>query len=224
MATFDPAELLPAEREAVGCTARGEWAVLFGRPAEDLVVRAAFLRHLLLGLPTVPAWDGSGLRPWMVQLPGVRICGARIEGALDLADCAGPDGTGLPGLALEECNIGADIDLSNAWLARLSLKGSRIVHVRMRGAKLDGPFDFSGVFYLWQAARIEDEVAWIDAHGCVIRGEVRGAGARLQAPPKRDEVTPGQQRFALRLSAAEVGGGIVLTGGVVAIGGITHHL
>jgi len=220
VAAFDPTDLLPAEREVVACTGRGEWAELSGRPAEELVVRATFLRHLLLGLPAEPAWDGSGLRPWPIRLPGVRVRGARIEGVLDLADCAGPAGAGLPALALEDCDIPAEIELSNARLARLSLKGSRIVGVKARDARIDGPFDLSAVAPL-PAASQDDEVGWIDAHGSTILGDLLAMGARLRAPPKRENVASGDERYALRLSAAEIEGSLRFTAGAVALGGIS---
>ena len=48
MAAFDPAALWRAEQAVVACNAHAEWAVLFGRSAEDPGARAAFLRHLLV--------------------------------------------------------------------------------------------------------------------------------------------------------------------------------
>src|SRR6185437_9468783 len=130
IASFDPAHLLDAEAEVVARTALGEVAVL----PPEAPLRAAFLRHLLLGLP-------APVDSWAVRLPGVRIRGARIEAPLDLAGCAGADDTGLPALALEDCTIGEPLDLTNARLARLSLRGSRIAEVKARGMRLDGALD-----------------------------------------------------------------------------------
>src|SRR5579883_37975 len=111
---FDPAILLDAEAEVVARTAQGETAVL--RQDQQPLLRAAFLRHLLLGLQ----------QDWPIRLPGVRIQGAHLEETLDLADCSGPAAAGLPALVLEACDIAAPIDISNARLARLSLRNSRI--------------------------------------------------------------------------------------------------
>ena len=111
-------------------SSRGEVATFAGMPPP--VLRAAFLRHLLLGLPAGSP-GAPAAEPWPVRLSGVRIHGARIEDTLDLADCAGPSGAGLPGLALENCDIAAPIDLTNARLSRLSLRDSRIGEVRARG-------------------------------------------------------------------------------------------
>ena len=123
---FDPSILRDAEAEVIARTARGETAVF--SDAERPVLRAAFLRHLLLGLP-------APVDAWAIRLPGVRIRGARIEETLDLADCAGPGGMGLAALALEGCEIAALVDLSNARLARLSLRDSRIGEIRARGVR-----------------------------------------------------------------------------------------
>ena len=72
--TFDPTVLLDAEAEVIACTARGEIAVFADAPMA--VLRAAFLRHLLLGLP-------APCEPWPVRLPGVRIRGASIDAMLE---------------------------------------------------------------------------------------------------------------------------------------------
>ena len=191
--TFDPAVLLDAEAEVIARVARGEVATFAGTPPP--VLRAAFLRHLLLGLPAGSPGALAG-EPWPVRLPGVRIRGARIEDALDLADCAGPAGAGLPGLALEDCDIAAPIDLTNARLSRLSLRDSRIGEVRARGVRIDGSLDISGVAPLADAA-------WIDAHAAVIEGDLLARGARLQIPPPRAGIAHRDARYALRLSGAD---------------------
>ena len=201
-ASFDPAHLLDAEAEVVARTALGEVAVL----AEGAVVRAAFLRYLLLGLP-------APVEPWSMRLPGVRIRGVHIEGPLDLAGSAGGDDTGLPALALEDCTAGDPIDLTDARLARLSLRGSRIGEVKARGMRLDGALDITGV------TPFETE-AWIDAHGASIAGDLLGRGASLRAPPPRPGIAHRDARYALRLSGATVGGSIDLMGGVALIGGL----
>ena len=197
---FDPRNLLAAESEIVFRTGRGEIATfgLLERPT----VRASFLRYLLLGL-----------EPWPVRLSGVRVHGAIIEGALDLSDCAGPDDAGLSGLALENCDFAAPIDLANARLARLSLRNSRIVELRARNVRIGGALDLSGLTPL-------TETAWIDLHAAVIDGDLLARGARLQVPPPREGVAHRDARYALRLSGAEIRGSIDLMGGFTAIGGI----
>jgi hypothetical protein len=201
---FDPAVLLDAEAEVVARTGKGEIAD-FSAPRRP-IIRAAFLRHLLLGLDAVPA-------PWPICLPGVRIGGACIEGVLDLADCAGPAGSGLPGFALEHCDIADPIDLTNARLARLSLRGSRIGEVRARGLRVDGCLDVSGL-------APHGEAAWIDAHAAVIDGDLLARAARLQVPPPRTGIPHREARYALRLSGATIRGSLDLSGNFTALGGI----
>ena len=202
--TFDPAVLRDAEAEVVSRVARGEVAAFTGTPMP--VIRAAFLRHLLLGLP-------APCEPWPVRLPGVRISGACIDGRLDLVDCAGPAMTGLPALSLESCEIAEPIELTNARLARLSLRGSRIGELRARGLRVDGSLDLSGV------APAADE-AWVDAHAAVIDGDLLARGARLRIPPPRPGIAHRDARYALRLSGAEVRGSLDLMGEFTAIGGV----
>src|SRR5579872_3378831 len=195
---FDPAILLDAETEVVARTARGEIAVF--PEAERPVLRAAFLRHLLLQLSP---------SDWQIRPPGVRIHGARIEDTLDLADSVG-----LPGLALEACELAAPLDMTRARLARLSLRDSRIGEVRARGMRVEGVMDISGVAPL-------SETAWIDAHATLIEGDLIARSARLQVPPPREGIAHRDARYALRLSGAEIRGSLDLMGGFVAIGGIS---
>src|SRR5580704_3223401 len=98
------------ERWLVGCTRRGCSATFAATALGKPVIRAALIRSLLLGE------FSRGLANASFGAAGVRICGARIEVKLDLADCARP-GTGLPALALQNCDIPDRIDLSAARLA-----------------------------------------------------------------------------------------------------------
>jgi len=194
---FDPAILLDAEAEVVRRTARGEIASFAA--TERPTIRAVFLRHLLLRL----APDD-----WPIRPPGVRIRGVRIEELLDLTDSVG-----LPGLALEDCELAAPVDLTNARVARLSLYNSRIVELHARGLRVEGSVELSGVAPY-------GETAWIDAHGAMIEGDLIARGARLQVPPPREGIPHRDARYALRLSGAEIRGSLDLMGGFVAIGGI----
>ncbi|MDX2104372.1 MAG: hypothetical protein SF002_17740, partial [Alphaproteobacteria bacterium] len=93
-----------------------------------------------------------------ITAAGVRIKGATIKGKLDLADCSGIGGEGLPALMLEGCRFEGDghpdpdepdvmtcLDLSHARLARLSLNGSRFSHLRAPHCRIDGALDISNV-------------------------------------------------------------------------------
>jgi hypothetical protein len=88
---FDANDLAPHEQFVVDRTGDGEIAdftTMAGPDGVKPAIRAGFLRKLLLGLEP----------NWPVRMPGVRVKGARIEGALDLSDCSGAGGAGLPAL------------------------------------------------------------------------------------------------------------------------------
>ena len=196
---------LAARQKILQATSRGEWAVFADVEPRD--VSAAFLRELLLGAAECT-----------IRAPGVRLRNAIITGdVLDLADCSnGPDGR-LPGLALENCDIRVVLDCCHAHLARLSLNGSKIREVRLRGAVLNSAFDFSGA----QAAA--DAPGWIDGRGCTIDGEVLGNGANLCATAAREEVPSGQEQFALSLRDATIKGSVDLRDNFVGNGGVNIH-
>jgi hypothetical protein len=133
---FDANDLSPHEHFVMERTRLGEVAdftPMIGASGDKPAVRAGFLRKLLLRI------DPS----WLVHSPGVRLRGARIEGALDLTDCSGAGGAGLPALALVECEIAEPVDVSHARLARLSLKGSRLSRLVAVEAQIDGELDLS---------------------------------------------------------------------------------
>ena len=187
---FDAADLSPHEQYVIDRTREGEVADFTpmasgagGRPA----VRAGFLRKLLLQL------DPN----WPVRLPGVRIKGARIEGALDLSDCAGANG--LPALELIACEIPEPMDFRHARLARLSLCDTAFSHLKAHALTLDGPFDFRRAHALG-----EDGPCWIDGYGLRVGGDAQGLGARLVAPPAADG------DYALVLVNAAIGGSLDL--------------
>lgn len=76
-------------------TKHNDWYVASKtRPSRETgtVVAADFLRELLLGM------HGAPEKPLAVRLRGVII-----QGRLDLRDCAGAEGSGLPPLLLSDC-------------------------------------------------------------------------------------------------------------------------
>ena len=209
---LDYDELNEAERRVVGKTAEGDMAALGDLP--DRTVRADLLRQLLLRLK-----PGAGFGdPFMVHLPGVRIRDARIVGALDLKDCAGREGEGLPALELNACDIPDPIDISHARLARLSIAQSRFTQLVGHGVRIDGPFDFSEAGF-----PVGDDAAraTIDLRGAIIAGEVVGHGARLRFPLRDGDIAPWATEYALRMSDADIRGNVTLDQGFVAHGGAT---
>lgn len=194
---FDTNDLSPHEHHVVERTREGEvadFSALTGGDGAKPVVRAGFLRKLLLRMD--PAWP--------VQAPGVRIKGARIEGALDLSDCAG--GAGLPALALVECEIPEPIDISHTRLARFSINGSRLRKVIASTTVVDGEFSFDNASPL---ALDGVETLCLLLRAARVGGDLRGIGAHLA----HDE-----DPTVLNLQSAHVGGNVLLRDGFRARG------
>ena len=133
---FDANDLSPHEQFVVDRTRNGEVADFSpmstadgGKPS----VRAGFIRKFLLELEA----------EWPVRTPGVRLKGARIEGVLDLTDCSGAGGAGLPSLSLEGCDLAEAVDLSWARVARVALRACRIRKLTAPHAVIDGELDLS---------------------------------------------------------------------------------
>jgi len=198
---FDANDLSPHEQFVLDRTRDGEiadFSAIGGssKPA----IRAGFLRKLLLGLD-------SG---WPVRTPGVRLKGVRIEGALDLTDCAGAGGAGLPALALIACDIPEPIDLSHARLARVSLRDSRLRLLIADESAIDGELDLAGVAPL--AGDPGAETWRFRAHGARIDGDFSARGAKFA----RAIDTPDDD--ALDISGADIAGNVLLSDGFEAFG------
>lgn len=198
---FDTNDLSPHEHFVVERTRAGEMADLTpmaGPGGVKPAVRAGFLRKLLLQL------DPS----WPVRTPGVRLQGARLEGSLDLTDCTGAGATGLPALALANCEIADPIDISHARLARFSLRGSRLAKLLADEAQIDGELDLCGVSPLGEPGF---EALVVKARGLRVDGDVLARGAKLARAADSDD-------DALMLQGAEIAGNVLLDGGFDAFG------
>ncbi len=188
-------------------TALGEVADLTAAGV-DAKVSGAFLRHVLLGLP-IGAAVHAGVRrrhedypapdhdaPALLAAPGLRLSGAVVTGALDLSDCIGQGGQGLPALALEDCVLngdgdGPDLDLSHARLARLSLKGSRAGLIRGRDMVVDGPVDLTDVAPRDPSDFRVPEPSALDAARAWVEGEVAPfVAAAREGDTLRSEPSP----------------------------------
>ncbi|HVZ99370.1 MAG TPA: hypothetical protein VG841_03540 [Caulobacterales bacterium] len=181
---FDATDLSSQEQFVVERTRDGEIAdftSMAGPDGQKPTIRAAVLRKLLLELEA----------GWTMRPSGLRIRGARIEDVLDLCDCAA-----LPGLDLTECWFAEPLLLLRAGFARLSLRGAVFSRVDLRGARIEGAFDFSAV------RSAEGGPCAIDAYGVRVGGDVSGFGARLAAADGVD--------YALILTNAEIGGSLDL--------------
>jgi len=198
---FDANDLSPHENFVVERTRLGEIAdftQMAGIGGAKPAVRAGFLRKLMLQIdPT-----------WTVRTPGVRLKGARIEGALDLTDCSGAGGDGLPALALVECDIPEPVDLSHARLARVSLKGSRLTRLVAVETEIGGELDLCEVAPLGEPGQ---ETFTAKLRGVRIDGDLLARGAKFARAIDSDD-------DALMLQGAEISGNILLDSGFESFG------
>jgi hypothetical protein len=198
---FDANDLSPHEHFVVERTNAGEVAdftAMAGPGGVKPSVRAGFLRKLMLGI------DPS----WTIRTPGVRLRGARIEGVLDLTDCSGVGGAGLPALALTQCEIPETVDLSHARLARVSFAGSRMSRLVAVEAEIDGELNLCQVAPLETQGR---ETLVAKLRGARIDGDVLARGAKFARALDSDE-------DALMLQGAEISGNLLLDGSFEAFG------
>ena len=198
---FDANDLTPSEQFVVERTRAGEAADLTtaaGPGGARPVIRAGFLRRLLLQL------DPN----WAVRTPGVRLRGARIEGALDLTDCSGAGDEGLPALALIDCEFSDPIDISHSRIARFSLAGSRLSRLVADEAQIDGELNLCNVAPAGEAGR---ETLVVKARGIRVDGDILARGARLARAGGSDD-------DALMLQGAEINGNILLDHGFESFG------
>ncbi|GAM98600.1 membrane-associated oxidoreductase [alpha proteobacterium U9-1i] len=197
---FDANDLSPHEQFVLDRTRDGDVADFsaMGGPGKPQV-RAGFLRKLMLGL------DAG----WPVRTPGVRLKGVRVEGALDLTDCTGAGGAGLPALALIACDIPETIDLSHARLARVSLHGSQLRALIADETAIDGELDLRAITPL--SGDPGTETLLVRARGARIDGDVALSGAKLARAAEADD-------DALFLQGAEIIGNLMIDDGFDALG------
>lgn len=205
---FDANDLSPIESHVIDRTREGEIAdftPMIGPDGVKPLVRAYFLRRLLIGLNP----------EWAVRMPGVRVRGARVEGVLDLSDCSGAGGAGLPALELLSCEIPEPMDFSHARLARLALDGSALRSLKAHHARFDGPVTLRGV-----TAALDGDVCAVDLEGATIEGAFEAKGAQLAC----DLTAPAQDGigvFALNLRNTRIAGNAILRPDFRAIGGVS---
>jgi len=192
------------------------------------VVRPAALRRLAFGLPVQMA-AMSAARRVIVPATGIRLVGAVVAAtgeSLDLRDLAGPDGGPFGPLVLETCHIPSPIQLTGARLRRLSLKGSRIVHLDAAGLLVEGELELSNLASAELAgARTGchgQGRCWVELRGARIEGSVTAAHATLAAPPGRGDLERGAEptRYALDLRDGHVRDRMTLMPNFRAYGGI----
>lgn len=224
-AVFQPGALWKAERAVLAAAAAGNWAELTPRPDRPELeltmrkprVRAEFLRHLLLRLPS-PSPGGESVRqgfaPWAIASPGVRICGAEIVGELDLTDAVSTGLTNLAALALEHCDLPEPLILNYAQAQRLSVKGSRLCAMSAAESMFDGQLNLSFVRPFPKDGAPEQ--CSVRLSGARVDGDLLCLRSRLVAPP----APAGERRnFALALDDVEINGRITAVD-LDAVGGV----
>ncbi len=192
---FDANDLTPHEHFVVERTRLGEIADFSALASEaHPSVRAGFLRKLLLGVDDA----------WLVKAPGVRVRGARIDGALDLTECSA-----LPALSLDQCEIAEPISLAGAEIARVALTRCRLSGLAADGVRIAGALDLSHAAALGAPGR---ETLRVSLPRARIGADLRLTGAKLS---RGDSTEP-----ALMLDGAEIGGHLRLDGGFEAFGAV----
>ena len=201
--------LRPAEKKLLDCCVTGEEAkvgdaVPFDDPDPKTIVRADFLRFLLLG--------GDEQAP--VHEKGVQLHGAQIEGALEFQNCFVPHG-----MRLSMCLINEEMIARNAHIAGpLDLSGS---HLR-QGLNADGLRCDSAVFLQFGFCAF-GEVRFM---GAQLGGSLECAGGQFEPEGQHaisaDQVIvrgninfvfPFKATGEVRLLSAEVGGSVRCSGG-----------
>lgn len=183
----------------------------------DPVVRASFLRDLLLGFITVV--DPSG-KPEPIRLPiGLKARGFRLvddtggPGTLDLNDAQGRPAPALPPIRLEAVSF-ARLQARHARLGRLELLDCRFTSVDVEGAAIDGDVDLSGA-----RALVGGGECTVSARNARIDGGFTMARARLRLTARKPVPKGESTRYALDLASSEVMGAVLLRPQFVAEGG-----
>jgi hypothetical protein len=198
---FDANDLTPHEHFVMERTRNGEVAdfTSMAGPGAKPAVRAGFLRKLMLGLD----------HNWSVRAPGVRLKGARIEGALDLTDCTGAGGASLPALSLEACDLPDPVDLSHARLARLTLTHCRLRRIRAAEASVEGELCLARASALGAPGA---ETLDADLRGARIGGDLRLSGTHFA------RAAEGGDAVVLRIDGADIAGDVLMDDGFEALG------
>lgn len=196
---FDANDLSPHEHFVMERTRAGEVAdftPMAGPDGAKPAIRAGFLRKLMLGADQA------------VRTPGVRIKGARIEGALDLTDCSG---AGLPALSLDKCDVPDAIDLSHARLARLTLRDCRLRQLTAVEAVIEAELSLVGAKPIGAPGA---EMLSANLCGARIGGRLRASGAHFARATDAAEAV-------LIADGADIGGDVLLDANFEALGAVS---
>lgn len=196
-----------------------QWCV-FGTAAPDAAagrkLGGSLIRDLLTG--TIP---GQNRQSYSF---GVRLRGAYIQGPIDLNEGRNADLGPLPPLLLEHCTLAGNPDdareaalkARHAFLARLSLSGSRFSRIDISDARIEGDLAVDCVAPLTncQNCQLTARRAWID-------GRINARGARFKIPHGQKIPDFDINDYAFDLANAHVESSLYLYPGFVAEGGIS---
>jgi hypothetical protein len=198
-----------AERRILAVATAGELADLTDLADEERIVDSEFLRDVCLG------------RRASVDPRGLRICGATIDGSLDLSSCTVP----FP-LSFEATAFAAAPTFESARLRGLALNRSAVMgSLILRNARVDGDLRCRGatlankgsVALVADGAEITGGV-FLDG-GFEATGDVRLPGARIGGQFSCERATLANEKgVALTVDQAEIIGGVFLVGGFEAKG------
>lgn len=194
LADFQP--LLPAESEVVAGLSSGDFDRLGDgrRPdvaSDDRVVRASFLRFLILG-------GDEDCRP---HEKGIRLSGAWIVGTLDLEACRV-----IRDIGLNDCAFDAAPVLNSAVIERLFMDGSAFPGLRAERVQARGGL------YLRNAV-INGEVRLISA---TFGGNVECDGMTLEVATGPAFNAEGLEARRLFFRGARITGAVIVSGAEVA--------
>jgi hypothetical protein len=190
LADFQP--LLAAESAVVAGLPNGDFDRLGdgdrpGEPSEDRVIRAHFLRFLLLG-------GDEDCRP---HEKGIRLSGAWIAGLLDLEACRI-----LRDIGLNNCRFDTAPNLNSAVIERLFLDGSSLPGLSAERLEARGGLYLRG-------ADVDGEVRLISA---TFGGNVECDGATFRPASGAALNAEGIEARRIHLRGARCSGAVILTG------------
>ena len=210
--TADEALLARLAAEAEACDFSDR--CVDGQPVVE--IRAEAIRRFLIGLPVKSAADGFAERV-TIPGPGLRLKSAIITGQLLMDDATAIDGGACPPLALEDCVISEPIHLARAHLRRLSLEGSRIVHLCAPNLRLEGPLVLTRITSAEAKGATTgahgEGCCWVELQNAKVDGDVIARGAQLvaKADGTVDGVGETASNYALDLGGARVTDAVDLT-------------
>lgn len=212
-------QLTDVEEWMVACIHAAEAADFSQWPAERREISAEVIRRLMLEQPVKPdkIIKVSGI--------GIRLKYATIRGVLSLEHGSLADGSPMPKLSLEQCDISEGINLKSAKIQRLCLKDARLSELIADYAHIDGLLDVRGLSGHPEgpSGAFNLPLCRINLCGAHIEGGIEAGGACLVGLPDNPgyKKYSGRAPYALDLPETTINGDLRLFPDFVATGGIS---